>query len=128
MLSDLNLPIESQDGLRNRSPEEQWSLVKNHMRTRGATDEEHAAQELAEGLRAIRQSCEFDSEQNSIRRNHILDEMAVALRSKPLHYILKFVELDGLTLMLDLLASITLEERCVTSSVSGLFGTGVWNM
>jgi dishevelled associated activator of morphogenesis len=81
------------------------------MSSREATDEQHTQDELSHDIEVIRKSLEFDSDDNTAMRSKALDDLAVALRSKPLHYITKFVELDGLTLVLDMLATITLEER-----------------
>eukprot|EP00045_Choanoeca_perplexa_P015863 m.205698 g.205698 ORF g.205698 m.205698 type:complete len:1095 (+) comp17098_c0_seq1:99-3383(+) len=132
MLRDLNLPPETQDTLRQRSPEEQWQLVKNHMSSREATDEQHTQDELSNDIDVIRKSLEFDSDANAAMRSKALDDLAVALRSKPLHYITKFVELDGLTLILDLLATVTVEEsassqhhqliKCLSALMNNTYG------
>eukprot|EP00730_Choanoeca_flexa_P009028 TRINITY_DN12573_c2_g3_i5.p1 TRINITY_DN12573_c2_g3~~TRINITY_DN12573_c2_g3_i5.p1 ORF type:complete len:1085 (+),score=361.60 TRINITY_DN12573_c2_g3_i5:144-3398(+) len=132
LLRDLNLPPETEEALRNRSPEEQWQLVKSNMSARETNDEQHSQDELSTDIENIRKSLEFDSEENAAMRAAALDALAVALRSKPLHYITKFVELDGLTLLLDLLASITVEEsassqhhrliKCLSALMNNTYG------
>lgn len=102
MIKDLNIPPESEALIRNKTPEEQWLMIQPHMRTR-TNDDAEAAEDLQQQLNDIQDSLAEETEESLEVRCAILDSLAVALRSKPVHYVELFVGLGGLTLLLDIL-------------------------
>ncbi|EDQ88472.1 uncharacterized protein MONBRDRAFT_8965 [Monosiga brevicollis MX1] len=118
---ELNIAPASQAMFLARPLEEQWELVCNHRASAcPAVQEDDPLQDAAELLLALRETLEEDVEANTMKRLELLDVLAVALRTKPLAYVHRFVDMQGLTFLLDLLACLSPDGRCVLVIVQSL--------
>lgn len=115
MLEEINLPPEKEANIRNRTPQEQWQLIQPHMRRRQTTDTFAIIGQLQSQLDEIYETLTEETEESLTRRCELLEALSVALRTHPVHYIEKFVELDGLTLLLDILSLLDPSGRCFIS-------------
>lgn len=110
--------------------EQQWQMVQSHVLTTKSAEERHTPAE--EYLQKIKLTLEINNEQNIAERAEVLEKLAVALRTQTLRFVLNFIDLKGLTFLLDLLYTLdnreksSLEHRnvikCVLSLMNNAYG------
>ncbi|EGD78845.1 hypothetical protein PTSG_01821 [Salpingoeca rosetta] len=112
VLRELNVPKSKQQALREKPLMEKWQLIQAHKQVQAKHEEEDGDEvTLEKRLDNIKCALEDDSDQSIETCTRELESLAVALRSNPMSFIEQFVGLDGLTLLLDILVSMTPNQR-----------------
>eukprot|EP00048_Salpingoeca_helianthica_P016237 m.231210 g.231210 ORF g.231210 m.231210 type:complete len:1066 (+) comp18280_c0_seq1:77-3274(+) len=131
VLEDLNLPEAKQQLILQMPQEQQWQIVQSHQATVGRAEEkQHVSAE--DYLTKIKATLELETEHASQERAEVLESLAVALRTQTLRFVLSFIDMMGLTLLLDLLYTQdnrqrgTAEHRnairCISSLMNNAYG------
>ena len=99
-LEDLNLPEEKKEMMKKFPDDRRWKIIQQQMRDQ-LEDEETAAIEIQTDLDQLGANPTKD----------LLQSLSVALRSKPIHWINKFVELNGINALFNFQKNVTAAQR-----------------
>jgi len=99
-LENLNLPEEKKDVMKKFPDARKWDIVQQQMNEQ-REDEETAEAEIHSELDELKDS----------PNKELLQSLSVSLRSKPIHWINKFVELGGINALWEYQRDITPTQR-----------------
>lgn len=110
VMDDLNLPLSSRETIKYMSSEQQWDMVSSHRETsmRPGGDDIVSPKPL---LQTIKQTLQSGDSKSQEERTQALHELAINMRSRPMRYVLQFIEGHGLRLLLDLIAAMDYREK-----------------
>ncbi|KAI3640676.1 hypothetical protein MIR68_001554 [Amoeboaphelidium protococcarum] len=100
MLEDLNLGRDKKEAMRQFPAERKWMIVQAHINERKGNSSENDYEQIITQLR-------------NEPTTQLLSDLVVSLRARPIRWIMKFVENEGLTLLLNYLSS--MEQRDTVS-------------
>jgi len=118
-LEDLNLPEEKKAQLLKFPQERRWEIMHQHIQE-GQEGEEELEDEITEEISSLQE------DPSPI----ILQSLAVSIRAKPIRWISKFVEKDGINVLLNILKNLETDQRfesfflCIKKISSNTVSTG----
>ncbi|XP_006994462.1 disheveled-associated activator of morphogenesis 2 isoform X1 [Peromyscus maniculatus bairdii] len=124
LVDELDLTDKNREAVFALPPEKKWQIYCSKKKEQEdpnklATSWPDYYIERINSMAAMQNLCEFDEEETNTR-NQVVEDLKTALRTQPMRFVTRFIELEGLTCLLNFLRSMdhaTCESRIHTSLI-----------
>uniref|UniRef100_A0A8C4KZ85 Dishevelled associated activator of morphogenesis 2 n=1 Tax=Equus asinus asinus TaxID=83772 RepID=A0A8C4KZ85_EQUAS len=116
LVDELDLTDKNREAVFALPPEKKWQIYCSKKKVRSLTPWWPLGHTWAGGMQSL---YAFDEEETEMR-NQIVEDLKTALRTQPMRFVTRFIELEGLTCLLNFLRSMdhaTCESRIHTSLI-----------
>ncbi|KAJ8947696.1 hypothetical protein NQ318_001534 [Aromia moschata] len=122
-LEELDLTAPNKAAMMSLPPQKKWQIYCSRKGGEDTVDETHAPEHYVERLRSLAKYPESNTDEEVRARTKQIDGLKTALRTSTHSFVIKFIELDGLTALLDFLEKMDYftAQSTIHTSIIGCF-------
>lgn len=120
LVAELDLPEQHRQRMYSLPPEKKWQIYCSKRREQDDPNSGYWPDPYLDRLKSMMALVIISDEEEIMTRTKLMDSLKTALRTQPMSFVIRFLELDGLTVLLDFLKQMdyeTMESSIHTSCI-----------